>query len=1225
MIHRENSTMRNLSATALATLLLASIFSSASAADGRGLFSNLRVLPLTGHEAHDAAQRAEADAKRNADPKLKKFAAKLAEDRAAARRTVVLSDRDVYWNDDGQGQFVVLLNEYDMAQPDLTAQIILVTGKGEAIVAKLKLDAANPSNKLTFLLNTDALPVGTYALTARISGTDGTQIGRGEPLGFKRVDKTHPIVPIPPEGIPVAVHPQDIVPDASWPITTGIPMPFGTVRDPAELQLLENGKSVPCQWTVRSTWTPGTPTFIRWLTLDFVAKYDGTRPREYRIVKAVTKNPAAGIRVEQMDGLITVENGPVRFQIKRRGFNGIDAAWLDANGDGKLSENEQQVDAQTDATGGGPFLTDEKGVVYRAADDPTAEVSVEEQGPVRVTILARGWYVNATLPEKERKLCQFVTRITAYAGQPTIFFNHRTVLTYDTTQKKLADVGFRVGTSGAKGWLTGLDGTASEGELPAKQSVWIHQERADRVRLVEGESDVTKREGKHADGWMATTSKSGTTAVLLKDIWQKFPKELEADRSGLVLHFWPRHGRETFSEQEQVDRPNVHKCWFAENGKLLDMQMPKYLYDALSEGKPQPSWDPENTLNKGFASNGTGTAIGNEFAIHLAAPSMKGDALARQERLFQLNPHALAAPEWNVRTGVEAPMAARNDRRLPEIERVINEDFPASMFGMIDFLGEYGMWIYANTHNTWRGPLPELHRIWQNSHYQHVGGAWVLYFRGNTPELLRWARAQSDNYMDVGTVNYADPERPMKGHVAGGMHHAKAFVPWGAAPAGMPNNDSDGGVWGHFIDPDAFLYRYYIEGNLRAWDLYRMWGHSLHGGKLPLSGNGRETINTFGMMLNYYRATWDPQAILSLRTAADGIHAKPLETSQAAPSFPVWYKTWAERYYDLARDERPIAALKSYVAAGHGHIAPNCFLYRVTGDKGYLDKILGAVRRDVLLTYRNADDVLNGFSDYSSGRGQETLMQLPGFLEAAEKAGITSIEPGANDVSTFPGGTVYALDPDDREFKVRLTGQSQYQPTIKILAPSGKLMKTVILGGKAKDGSRNPDSETVVIPPDGEKGLYAIQITGYFNGLLAPLTDLPHEVVALTPDKPIRTGGLQHGYFAVPPKSEATLQFTAVPYGPKKETAMPVPALVRIRDTAGQPVLDTTLLDIGKRDHASVELKSGDKIGVWPCIMFSRWGPSVTWSGTASGVYFSLKPEAFEPVLRALAEKFSKN
>lgn len=1188
--------------------------------DGTGPFSKLRSLPQTPYEAREAEKRSEGDARRKDDPKLAKHRAKVEADRAAARRAEVLSDRNVYWNDDGQGQFVVLLHKYDLTQPGLKAKITLAGDKGAVGAAEHQIDSTDPSNKLTFLLNTDALTPGRYTLTAAIVGADGATIGRTEPCTFTRENKSHPRMPIPPEGVPVEVHPQDVLPDASWPITTGIPMPFGTLRDPAELQLRENGKVVPAQWTVRSTWTPGTPTFVRWLALDFVAKYDGTKPREYRITKAGNEKPAAGVHVEQTDQLITVQNGPMRFQVKRQGYNGIDVAWLDSDGNGRFGDNERLLNAAAAPGGAGPYLVDEKGVGYHAFNDTTAEIVVEEQGPVRVTILARGWYVNPKLPEEARRLCQFVTRITTYAGQPMIYFNHRTVLTYDTNEKMLADVGFRAGMTGAPRWLTSLDGAAAQGELPAKQSVWIHQERADRVRLVEGETDPARREGKHADGWLAASSPAGTAAVLLKDIWQKFPKELKADRQGLVLHFWPRHGRETFSEAEQLDWRNIYKCWFASQGRFLDMRFPKSYYDALCQGKERPAWDPENSVNKAYKSNGLGTAIGNEFAILLAPAATDADALVRHARLFQLNPHALASPAWNVGTLVEAPMAARNDKRFPEAERVMNEDFPTGMFGMMEYLGDYGMWIYANTHNSWRQDLPDLHRVWQHSHYQHVGGSWLLYFRGNSPGLLRWARAQSDNYMDVGIINYADPQKPIRSHVAGAMHHCKAFVPWGSAPFDMELHDVDIGIWGHCIDPDAYLYRYYIEGNARAWDLYKLWGTAIHRGKLAIGGHGREAVNTFGMILNYYRATWDPQAIVYWRAGAEGILEKPLETGIAIPSFPVWYKTWAERYHELTRDERPIAAIKNWIDAGYGHVAPNCFVYRMTGDRKYVDQFLWNVRRAVI-AYRNPDDVLNGYSEYSGARRQETLMQLPRFLEAAEAAGITTLEPDAKSPSVYPASTVLALDPDDRAFHVRIQMRPQFQCSIKVIAPSGKLVQTIKVDPKVKNNYEGANAELIPIPADGEKGVYTLELNAMVSEFQTPLTDLPHEIARLKPDKACRPEGLQYGYLAIPPRSTATLDIAALSYGIKKEQSIPFPTVVRIRDAAGQTVIDTTLLEIGKRNRATVELKSDDKIGVWSCLMASQWGPAVTWTGTASGVYFARRPEAFEPVLRALADK----
>src|SRR6185436_16834649 len=122
---------------------------------------------------------------------------------------------------------------------------------------------------------------------------------------------------------------------------------------------------------------------------------------------------------------------------------------------------------------------------------------------------------------------------------------------------------------------------------------------------------------------------------------------------------------------------------------------------------------------------------------------------------------------------------------------------------------------------------------------------------------------------------------------------------------------------------------------------------------------------------------------------------------------------------------------------------------------------------------------------------------------------------------------------------------------------------------------------------DGEKGIYRIQATGYLLTLPAPATNLPHEIAVLSLDKPTRTGGLQQGYLALPPQGSVTLKFTAMPRGTVRAQAIPNATLVRVRDAAGKALLDTTLLDIGKRDFATVDLKSGDKMQTWSCMMFS--------------------------------------
>ncbi|MBI4025353.1 MAG: hypothetical protein HY360_10270 [Verrucomicrobia bacterium] len=156
---------------------------------------------------------------------------------------------------------------------------------------------------------------------------------------------------------------------------------------------------------------------------------------------------------------------------------------------------------------------------------------------------------------------------------------------------------------------------------------------------------------------------------------------------------------------------------------------------------------------------------------------------------------------------------------------------------------------------------------------------------------------------------------------------------------------------------------------------------------LPSGGHGREAINTFGMMINYYRATWDPQGLLFLRQMAEGALEKPLAEGLQG-GFPIWYKTWAERYYELTRDNRAVERIKEYIATGVvRHSALGAFAYRATRDPRYLDGPIPQVQRDTRLVYRNPEDPLNGFGHWNAARGEEALMQLPTFLHAADLAG----------------------------------------------------------------------------------------------------------------------------------------------------------------------------------------------------------------------------------------------
>jgi len=1134
----------------------------------------------------------------------------------------VFSDRLVYWNDDDAGQFVATFFFCDVSPPGAKINLALANASTTLASAEIAVVETNRPPKAAFLLNTDALKPGDYVMRATLVAGDGKEIAAAKPCEFKRVNKSHPKVPIPKDGIPLHVHAQSEVSNVTWPITTGVPMPFGTLTDASALTLLEDGKPVPAQWSARATWTPGERTSIQWLGLDFLARYENGKPKEYRIVSSKS-SPAQPptITAKETEDEITVDTGVIRFQVNRKRFNGIEAAWL---GEEKVIDAPQppSKDDKNALTPPpfGPYLRDGREILYQAANDDMAEVRIEESGPVRVTIVARGWYTNKQVSEQAgQRLCQFVTRLTACAGQPFIDVNHRTVIAFDTRLNKLRNVSFAVPVVGATNWAASIDGKTAEGTLPEPgKSVWLHQERADRLRL------TGEEKGRRADGWLSVSSPKTTVTGFLRDIWQRFPKELEGDRDGLIFHFWPQHGRRVFTEAEEFDKRNIYKAWFAHQGRMLDLQMPATYYDRLQEWKDQDGWDPERTSDIGYMTSGEGVAIGNEFRILLQPGPAKADELMKHARLFQQDAYASAAPSWNAATLAMGHLAARDDKRWPEVERLINDLYPTGMFNIAAYLGDYGMWIYGNTHNPWDGTQPRLHRIWQNSHYQHVGGTWLLYFRSGAPELLRWARANSDEYMDVGTVNYHNPDRPLKGRTTGAMCHAKGFVPWGTRHYGMFQFDADVGVSGHWVDPDAFLFRYYLEGNPRALDLYKAWSAAVFTDSLPF-GAGRELSNTIGMMLSYYTATWDPNAIPYLRYMANGMLEVPFEKFPHAPSFPMWHKQWMDRYYDLTRDERVVAAIQSYIAAGFDHSSPNAFAYRTTGNKKYLERVLPGAYDTARLVYENPDDPLHGFAPYAMATGVISVRELPYVLGAMQMAGIDSLTTSPEDKSYYPVGashlysqtgrkeislTILALDPDDREFKVTVgpLEPGMHPADFIVVSPSGKIMH---VGEKLRELGK--PFEVVTIPKDGEKGVYTIELFGHLPMFHAPLTDLPSEIARIPKDGEIRAPNRQMGYLILPPNTSATLKFNAWSYG-----QIPCPNYARVADATGKTLLETSLLAIGQRKEASIELKSGPKPATYPYYAVSWIGPGLSWTGDAEALYLARRANDIEPILKAL-------
>ncbi|MBI2191204.1 MAG: hypothetical protein HYU36_04395 [Planctomycetes bacterium] len=1063
------------------------------------------------------------------------------------RRSQVIGDRMEYLADDPVGQFLVYFIGQDHLVAGAKLVLELVRGEQEdgARIAAHVLSPV-PTPKVAFLLETARLEAGTYCMTARLKGV--ARARRIPGFVFKKSAESRKLVPFPPDGVKLLVHDQAHAPDGVWPITTGVPLPRQAADSADRFALLENGQPVPAQFIARSTWYPDQQ--VQWLGLDFLAKYDAGKSRDYRLVRLPggdrVQPMATPLKLSETPEAFLIDTGVIRFQVGRRSFAGIE--------DVRLVRPDGSSGPALVSGPGGPFLVDERHVLYLASWDENAKVTVEEAGPVRATISAIGWYRS----EHDEKCCIFQTRLSAYAGLPWIHFNHRTIVTYDTDRKRLRALGFLVKPVDARRWALGADGQVISGEMPQPgkdargqplpaDTVWLHQDRWDRFRLMRGASvfpipapqppPQPIAAGKKSDGWLTLGLSTGDSVSLLtRSLWQLFPKEIEAGPDLLAFHVWPRHGHTAFTEEEELERRNLHKLYYAHQGEYLDLRLPQKYFNVL-QGYGTII---ENQELNGVTGNGQGLAASNDFCLCFQpAPTPSGEggdagsAIVPLARLYVQNLHAIADPIWNGLTEVEGRFAGRNAERFPELERILDEGYRGFMMS-VDVLEDYGMWIWPDTHNNWNPVTKEsqLHRWWALSHYQSVWESTFLYLRSGLPWLHHWSYEYNRHFADVGTVNYDDPSDPVLGKITGAAYHCKGFTPWGSPRQWERCHDDYVEVGAHFINPDAYLLSFLLRGDHRGLELAKAWVQAFGRVALPPE-RSRECNATLGEMVRYYTATWDPQAILYIRDLADDHNSRPWTEIPAHPGHTLYHDRWVQRYWELSRDpllrQRVLEWFKPGDLAGagkYGYPQLRALAWEWTGDRAYLTEYLQSAVGLWRAVYDNRDDPLHGyggriyfFPTHSHGQ------MLPYYMQALIDAGID-------------------LPPPDSAFAAAVPIGRAHQPEKE----------------KASDW---------FVPPAGR--------TSAEVGYLQPVG----------------------GQGVVQLEMLSTTDFRYAQYAIVRAN----PSAFRIEDAGGRVLLETTVLASSLRPKASVTLDAAQSKSPWKVY---RYGDGeLRWTGTAEKVTFA--------------------
>ncbi len=645
------------------------------------------------------------------------------------------------------------------------------------------------------------------------------------------------------------------------PITLGIPFPKGELNSIDNVRLLNSkGKEILCQTTEVTTWEPADNS-IKWIWVFFFSDENSEYTLEYgegiyamqpqtRIVSTNNMRPRGGI---------SVNTGPLFFNINKKGNGFLDEVYLDGNGDHSFSNDELIASASENSRGTFLDILDDAGIDMSKAT--VNEVFREKgSGPLHTIFRIEGTY---EYHKTDNNDSPFTIRIHAYAGKSYIKVLH--TLTYTGVPDKHK---FQIGehsniatqnkhilsedTAEDKGWMEPNDQISGAGltfkyhlgtdvmfststfigrgfgkeqrtenytsalsesenmgilqigpkqDLKAKNSTPTERATGFKASIYKNKSVLS--EAQRAKGWLDISDSSRGISVGIKNFIQEYPKELEIiPRSNSVnAYIWPASvGPMGF------ERKNTKK-----DGEMLD----------------------------NFAQ---GVAKTTEFIYYFHDDTKVENIDLTMDYVLD-SPIAHASPEWYMSAKIYGNMAPY-DSEHPEFENALQYKFDwmafnqewESWFSMFDF-GDVKTYYFGGEWYMWNNNEPTVDFM-----------LWTNFMRTGNSKYYHMAQNMSKHTMDVDNIHW-----PKKRTYVGQINDAIDFWNYKDEPESTPylgigrrhGEEHWQALLSAHVWIQGWLASYYITGDQRALEvakmtgdtyLNRIWGdHDLRGRRLYLS------------------------------------------------------------------------------------------------------------------------------------------------------------------------------------------------------------------------------------------------------------------------------------------------------------------------------------------------------------------------------------------------------
>jgi len=699
------------------------------------------------------------------------------------------------------------------------------------------------------------------------------------------------------------------------PITMGVPLPEGKVRDTSQLYLAdEAGTRIPCGIREVSKWLD--KTHVKWVhvTWNQSVKAKGTARVTLNLEPLPDKamvEPA--IQAELKGNAVMVANRHVRFIVRGPKFDGFHQAWFDATGKGNFNDGNLVVSGDgggshlVQATKAGVTLENERPKVtgdtmkHSSANDTEGKVEIEENGPGRVVVKATGRNMGPV-----GRALDYIVRFYAYADSPVVRVSHTFVSKQGTRPADfhwMAGLNFDVPTK-LRGCLATV-GT-DKGPFRAGQEAAIHQDTSDHFTLTHEQDGVGPVQGKGKStkplttGWIDATIGEVGLAVGVKWFWQMNPKKLSVDANGLIsVGLYPLGSRplEVYMGQSRTH----YMTFLFHHVNMTGKQLNDFFAGVQ---KPLRAWAPGKYYCRD--THALGYAVEND-------PKLFGEDWTKVQR-------------WN-------------KVQLDSIKMLL-EKRDGNTYGKVT-RDSYGIYAWGDRyHWAWGafGKSPVKSRQWRQSwagnYYDYSNAMIMAFLRTGEKTFLEWYFPSALFTGDVHTVNYHP-----RAQLIGACRYCppRNFV---ATDNGTPYASNE---FNHWKSQSVYAH-WYLTGDRRSLDHTGMLMNAALKNRAADSGWAARGIGAQMVGLwNAYELTLDKKYFDRLKGLAYRAMAQFRRGKYSKGGKFMWgiANEGLCHYYWVSGDPKVIETLKSGLAKYSGRTSyPNgalalAMMYRVTGEQHY--------------------------------------------------------------------------------------------------------------------------------------------------------------------------------------------------------------------------------------------------------------------------------------------------